>query len=97
MMLLLLNGHKDTAHDVLKGCKPEKISDIDVQDENGVTALMIACEAESNNLVSMLLELGASVDMKDKVCGDSVLHQCIKRNQWDICKELVAELEEVGT
>lgn len=98
VMLLLLNGHNDIVSDILKDHNPGQLPGLDVQDEKkGWTALMLACEIKSSNVSSLILELGASVDVKDKVCGDSVIHQCIKRSQWGLCKDLVAKTREVST
>lgn len=49
-----------------------KGANVDVQDEDGETLLMEACDDENMEVIKMLLEAGANPNLRDKD-GDTVL------------------------
>ncbi|GMH38839.1 hypothetical protein BSKO_06737 [Bryopsis sp. KO-2023] len=84
LMLLLRNGHKDLANDILASHASKVSSQIGIQDNKGFTTLMVASELDAREVMLHLIELGASVDIQDNVEHDTVIMQTLKRKQWEL-------------
>lgn len=59
------------------------IIDLDLQDENGFSALFHACIGDSVDVVTVLLDNGANINLRDKN-GGTILHNVVSSYVFDI-------------
>ena len=65
------------------------IDDIDYIDESGYSFLAYAVLANNLEIVKLLLETNANVNIQDKVDGKTCLHYCSRNGYLDITKHLL--------
>lgn len=81
---------EDLVFESLKVCK-----DVNLKDENGMTALMYASLNGMSGAVQSILDYGVNLDLQD-IWGETALHKAVKKNNLDIVKQLVAFCADVN-
>ena len=88
-------GHYRVVEELLLKCG----ADIDLQNSNGMSALMLAVREEQSKIVEFLVAKGAKVDLQT-VGGDTALSQAVLRNSVKAAEILLdnnASTDNVGT
>ena len=71
----------------------ENGADINAQDENGITALMLAVHSNSSEAIKLLLDAGAKIEIEDKD-GRRAYDYAISRSYGDtLSEEILKRLE----
>ena len=84
LAIAAMDGHADIAHLLLS----ELDADVDLQDEKGVTPLMLASKFGNANTVSCICENDASINLEDEH-GDTALHYAALGGHYEVISILV--------
>ena len=68
----------------------EEGADINYADEDGVTPLMIATQANSIDMIKVVIEKGAAIDTKEKKLGVTALMLAAFLGHAEVAKELLS-------
>ncbi len=90
LMLAVQEGRSCMVESLLRYPKIE----LDRQDANGMTALYLAARSGSTELVHLLLQAGASIDVVDDKVGRSALRIAAERDHFPVVQQLM--LAEYG-
>eukprot|EP00277_Geminigera_cryophila_P017727 CAMPEP_0179435766 /NCGR_PEP_ID=MMETSP0799-20121207/19825_1 /TAXON_ID=46947 /ORGANISM="Geminigera cryophila, Strain CCMP2564" /LENGTH=202 /DNA_ID=CAMNT_0021215363 /DNA_START=109 /DNA_END=717 /DNA_ORIENTATION=- len=88
-----LNGHDVEVVKLIENLKSDG-TNLDLQDSNGWTALMLASKKGHTTIAAMLIDAGAKLDLQNKD-GNTALIDASKEYDWDIV-EIVAKLIDAG-
>ena len=69
--------------DLINACENGNIS-LDIQDENGRTALIDACRTNNTEIAKILIENKANLDIQDKYGWTALMYACCDNNDTEI-------------
>lgn len=79
---------------IVKKLLENKLLDLNLQDNDGYTALMEACDHRSYNIVSQLIDKKANVDIQDKRGDTALLWACYTSRKID--ERIIYKLIDAG-
>ncbi|TVY36954.1 Ankyrin [Lachnellula subtilissima] len=88
LMVAILQGSADMAETILK--KPYASVDIDMQDSRGSTALSFAALKDQGEIVNILLESHAKMDLTETSSGRSAMIIAVEKNHSNIVSSLLS-------
>ena len=83
------DGRNETIRVLLRSVPVHKLSYLDMKDDNGMTALHLACKEGEHDCAMQLVNIpDIKINVVD-VYGRTILHECVHRGWHDVIQRLI--------